>query len=127
MRHESADGPAGRTRDRNQKVTGSTMIANDTDTRSCTSDSAGFHKYSLAPLIFPCCTRDGVVLLDLRRNRYLGLACRDALALSECVNGFPKVDQWTDSEAGVYAREPTKDLLASLLAGGIVNSSQARS
>jgi len=110
-----------------KRLTGSTMIANDTDTLSCTSDSAGPHKYSLAPLIFPCCTRDGVVLLDLRRNRYLGLACRDALALSECVNGFPKVDQWTDSEAGVYPREPKKDLLDSLLAGGIVNSSQARS
>ena len=124
MRHKSADGPAGELGVVIKALSGSTMLANDADTQSCTSDSAGRYKYSLAPLIFPCCTRDGVVLLDLKRNRYLGLAGRDALALSECVYGFPKLDQWTDIEASLYTREPTKDLLDSLLASGIVNSSQ---
>jgi hypothetical protein len=103
------------------------MLVNDTDIQSSVSDAERRHKYSLAPLIFLCPTRNGVVLLDLKRNRYLGLSCTDALALSECVNGFPKLDQWIDFEASVSARESPRVLLDSLLADGIVTSSQARS
>jgi hypothetical protein len=36
-----------------------------------------------------CATEDGVVLLDLRRDRYFGIACAQAHALSECVADFP--------------------------------------
>jgi hypothetical protein len=99
----------------------------DTDTQSSVSDAGGRHKYSLAPLIFLCRTRDGVVLLDLKRNRYLGLSCTDVLGLSECVNGIPKLDQWIDFEASVSARESPMVLLDSLLADGIVTSSPAGS
>jgi len=105
----------------------STMIANDNDTQPCTSDAEGRHKYSFAPLIFPCRTRDGVVLLDLKRNRYLGLSCADARALSRCVNGLPKPDQRMELEAGVSAGEPTMALLDSLLADMIITSSQVGS
>lgn len=99
----------------------------DTDTQSSVSAAGGRYEYSLAPLIFLCPTRDGVVLLDLKRNRYLGLSCPDSLALSKRVNGFPKVAQWIDFEASATAREFPMTLLDSLLADGIVTSSPAGS
>ena len=101
-------------------------MVSDTDRQSSVSDAGKRHEYSLAPLIFLCPTRDGVVLLDLKRNRYLGLSCTDALALSKKVNGFPKFDQWIDHEARASTRASTRASpmipLDSLLADGIVTS-----
>jgi hypothetical protein len=47
----------------------------------------------MSPLIFTSITRHGVVLLDLKRNRYLGLGHSDVLVLSKYAQGFPVLDQ----------------------------------
>jgi hypothetical protein len=63
---------------------------------SASSSMAG--EYFLAPLVFACATRNGIVLLDLRRNRYLGLERSDALALSRFVRSIPKHEEWADAD-----------------------------
>lgn len=50
-------------------------------------------RYFMSPLIFTSVTRQGVVLLDLKRNRYLGLSHSDAVVLSRNVAGFPAPDE----------------------------------
>jgi len=54
-------------------------------------------EYFLAPLVFACPTRHGVILLDLKRNRYLGLESSAALTLSRFVRSIPKHKEWTES------------------------------
>jgi hypothetical protein len=63
---------------------------------SASSAMAG--EYFLAPLVFACSTRNGVVLLDLRRNRYLGLERSDALTLSRFVRSIQKHEEWGDPD-----------------------------
>jgi hypothetical protein len=55
-------------------------------------------EYFLAPLVFACSMRHGVVFLDLRRNRYLGLERSDSLTLSRFVRSIPKHEEWADSD-----------------------------
>jgi hypothetical protein len=70
-------------------------------------DSASIaREYFLAPLVFACSTRQGVVLLDLRRNRYLGLEGSDALRLSRFVRSIPTHEEWTDSDSE-NAKDPS--------------------
>jgi hypothetical protein len=56
-------------------------------------------EYFFAPFVFACPTRHGVVLLDLRRNRYLGLESSDALTLSRLVRSIPQREEWTDPDS----------------------------
>jgi hypothetical protein len=79
------------------------------------------HQYFLGELIFASATRHGVVLLDLKRNRYLGLGSTDALALSDCVYGFPRNEHWTDSAHQTPAsNSPQACLIKSLVESGIL-------
>jgi hypothetical protein len=79
--------------------------AKPTQTAANASSSLG-KDYVLAPLVFACPTRHGVVFLDLRRNRYLGLDSSAALILSRLVRSLPQRPEWreTDSE---QADDPT--------------------
>ena len=45
--------------------------------------------YSLAPFLYPARTQDGVVLLDLMRNKYLGIPGSNDALLTELVRGWP--------------------------------------
>lgn len=72
--------------------------AKPTRTFESAASSIG-REYFLAPLVFSCSTRHGVVLLDLRRNRYLGLERSDALTLSRFVRSISKHEEWTDSDS----------------------------
>lgn len=81
------------------------------------------HQYFIGDLVFASATRHGVVFLDLKRNRYLGLGCPDALALSECVDGFPINRHW----AGSVPRTPAGNssqagLFESLVKNGILTA-----
>jgi hypothetical protein len=81
----------------------------------------------MSPLIFSSVTRQGVVLLDLKRNRYLGLGYSDAVALSRNVEGFPALDE--RAEFGVAEQADHSDhaaLLKTLLRRGIVTMEHAR-
>lgn len=44
---------------------------------------------SLASFVYACRTDSGVILLDLRRNRYLAITERDDMSLSTSVRGWP--------------------------------------
>jgi hypothetical protein len=84
--------------------------AKPTQTFESTSSLAS-REYFFAPFVFACPTRHGVVLLDLRRNRYLGLESSDALTLSRFVRSIPQRAEWTDSDsanAQSTANHPTR-------------------
>src|SRR5690242_20549126 len=45
--------------------------------------------YLLAPHVYPCVTEDHVVLLDLARDQYIGVARDQMAALAARVKGWP--------------------------------------
>jgi transglutaminase superfamily protein len=45
--------------------------------------------YFLAPHVYPCVTDDHVVLLDLQRDKYVGVAREQMASLAERVKGWP--------------------------------------
>jgi hypothetical protein len=47
--------------------------------------------YFLAPHIYPCVTEDHVVLLDLERDKYVGVAREQVSALARRVKGWPRL------------------------------------
>ena len=51
------------------------------------------HVVHLAAHVHGCSTKNQVVLLDLKRNKYLGLAAADANALARRVIDLPKCDE----------------------------------
>jgi hypothetical protein len=84
-------------------------------------------RYFMSPLIFTSFTRRGVVLLDLKHNRYLGLSYSDALVLSKHVQGFPGLEQ--RSEISALPQPELSDhaaILETLLRRGIVTLGRAR-
>jgi Transglutaminase-like superfamily len=83
--------------------------------------------YFMSPLIFASVTRHGVVLLDLKHNRYLGLGYSDALVLSKHVQGFPRLDQ--RAEFGVLPEVDHSDdaaILETFMRRGIVTTRHTR-
>jgi hypothetical protein len=46
--------------------------------------------YGIPPHIHACVTRDGAVILDVKRDKYLGLGRQDAKLLANAVAGWPK-------------------------------------
>jgi hypothetical protein len=77
--------------------------------------------YSISPLIFTSVTRQGVVLLDLKRNRYLGLGYSDALVLSKHAQGFPVLDQMAEFDVPPQVeRSDHAAILEAFLRRGIV-------
>ena len=48
--------------------------------------------YFLAPHVYPCVTDDHVVLLDLQRDKYVGVGREQMKALAGRVKGWPSVD-----------------------------------
>src|SRR5262245_44886099 len=47
--------------------------------------------YFLAPHVYPCVTEDHVVLLDLDRDKYVGVAREQVSALARRVRGWPRL------------------------------------
>jgi hypothetical protein len=47
--------------------------------------------YFLAPHVYPCVTEDHVVLLDLYRDKYVGVAREQVSALARRVKGWPRL------------------------------------
>lgn len=50
-------------------------------------------QYLLASHVYLCVTDDHVVLLDLKRDKYLGVGRGQMKALAACVKGWPAVEQ----------------------------------
>jgi hypothetical protein len=80
--------------------------------------------FTVAPHVHVCVTGDGSVLLDLKRDKYLGISRRDTELLAVAISSWPK-PQWDRTES-----EPTSDaavahtdeLCRSLAADGLLIS-----
>src|SRR5687767_878728 len=59
--------------------------------------------YWLPQHVHVCPTRQGVIFLDLRRNKYFGLGLADAYALSDVVNQWP-IQRAPDSDQNSLRR-----------------------
>jgi len=78
---------------------------------------AGLH---IAPQVFVCVTGDGSVLLDLKRDRYLGLGRTETEWVSSAVNAWPK-PIWEGLDNRLPPEEEAiQKLLASLTEAGIL-------
>jgi hypothetical protein len=83
--------------------------------------------YFMSPLIFTSVSRQGVVLLDLKRNRYLGLDYSDAAVLSRNVEGFPALNRRAEFSIAEQV-EPSNHaaILETFLRRGIVTTESPR-
>ena len=59
--------------------------------------------FAVAPHVYVCVTGDGSVILDLKRDKYLGLGKRDTELLAATIGSWPK-PRWDRTET-----EPTSD------------------
>jgi hypothetical protein len=62
-------------------------------------------KFLLAPHVYPCVTDDHVVLLDLARDKYIGVGREQMGALAEHVEGWPRIGG-SPAVPGPDARSP---------------------
>ena len=74
-------------------------------------------RYWLASHVQACATPAGVILLDLRRDRYLGLGLSESASLGRHVQEWPAIR----SETALLGTPCTEELCATLLADGILS------
>jgi hypothetical protein len=80
--------------------------------------------FSIAPHVHVCVTGDGSVLLDLKRDKYLGLGKRDTELLAAAIGSWPK-PRWDRTELGPSLDAGvahTEELCRSLAAQGLLIS-----
>ena len=80
--------------------------------------------YFLAPHVYPCVTADHVVLLDLDRDKYVGVAREQVSALARRVRGWPRLGIAHLGEAS-EARAPgsrAESVFAKMLAAGMLTT-----
>jgi hypothetical protein len=63
--------------------------------------------YFLAPHVYPCVTDDHVVLLDLYRDKYVGVAREQVSALARRVRGWPRLGMVLPADA-LDAKPPSR-------------------
>jgi hypothetical protein len=87
--------------------------------------------YFLAPHVYTCVTEDHVVLLDLERDKYVGVAREQMSTLAEQVKGWPLIGS-TGAGAGGDARSSITSpstradaVLAKMLAAGMLTTDPA--
>jgi hypothetical protein len=80
--------------------------------------------YFLAPHVYPCVTDDHVVLLDLDRDKYVGVAREQVSALARRVRGWPRLGIAHTGEAP-EAQTPGKraeTVFAKMIAAGMLTT-----
>jgi hypothetical protein len=80
--------------------------------------------FTLAPHVHVCVTGDGSVLLDLKRDKYIGIGRRDTELLAAAISSWPK-PQWDCTETAPTSdavAAHTDDLCRSLAADGLLAS-----
>jgi hypothetical protein len=100
--------------------------------RSGHSQSYPTASFTVASHVHVCVTGDGSVLLDLKRDKYLGLGKRDTELLAVAIGSWPK-PQWdrtetqpTSDAAVAYTDELCRSLAADgLLISGVCDGAQA--
>lgn len=86
--------------------------------------------YFLAPHVYPCVTQDHVVLLDLERDKYVGVAREQMSGLAERVKGWPLIGSTLAAQAGnadasLSTRAPAsrgEAVLSKMLAAGMLTT-----
>lgn len=74
----------------------------------------------LAPHVHGCWTQQHVVLLDLKRNKYLGIPAADALALDQLVQGWPARDRHASVQIADFS--DGQDVLQEMLEDGMLTT-----
>ena len=83
--------------------------------------------YFLAPHVYSCVTEDHVVLLDLERDKYVGVAREQVSALAGRVKGWPLIGSGT-AEAAAEGRAPgsrAEAVFSKMLAAGMLTTDPA--
>jgi hypothetical protein len=78
--------------------------------------------YGIAPHVYVCGTGDGCVMLDLKRDKYLGLGRLETELVSAAIADWPK-PTWacqTNSQSEDAGRLQAEELCRGLAAGGIL-------
>jgi hypothetical protein len=92
---------------------------------------ATVQSYFLAPHVYPCVTEDHVVLLDLERDKYVGVAREQMSGLAERVKGWPLIGSGLAggspdvSASSTSARAPASGaevVLSRMLAAGMLTT-----
>jgi hypothetical protein len=80
--------------------------------------------YFLAPHIYPCVTADHVVLLDLDRDKYVGVAREQVSALARRVKGWPRLGIAHSGEAPEVKTPSSRaeSVFAKMLAAGMLTT-----
>lgn len=87
--------------------------------------------YFLAPHVYPCVTDDHAVLLDLQRNKYIGVAPDQMEALAGCIQGWPTVSATVSDAHRVQdtgerpAHARAEALINKMLAAGMLTTDPA--
>lgn len=83
-------------------------------------------QYLLAPHVYLCVTNDHVVLLDLKRDKYVGVGRAQMRALQQSIKGWPEVRGEGAASVGAEPAAATESLLAKMLASGMLTTDPAR-
>ena len=80
--------------------------------------------YFLAPHVYPCFTEDHVVLLDLERDKYVGVAREQVSALARRVKGWPGVggSAAAGKDSGGTPGSRAESVFAKMLATGMLTT-----
>lgn len=82
--------------------------------------------YFLAPHVYPCVTEDHVVLLDLERDKYVGVTREQMSALAHSVKGWPLAGSVPEGEPeGRISNSRADALLAKMLEVGMLTTDPA--
>ena len=83
--------------------------------------------YFLAPHVYPCVTDDHVVLLDLHRDKYVGVGREQMAGLAARVKGWPLPAPAPEGEGSSVRSSNTRaeGVLAKLLASGMLTTDPA--
>jgi hypothetical protein len=80
-------------------------------------------QYFLAPHVFLCVTDDHAVLLDLKRDKYIGVGRAQAHVLQQCIRGWPQ-----PAAPGVERAEAAsaEAVIGKMLASGLITADATR-
>jgi len=80
--------------------------------------------YFLAPHVYPCVTDDHVVLLDLARDKYIGVAREQMSAVAQAVKGWPLAGTSAAGAASLVRSSNNRAdaVLAKMLAAGMLTT-----
>jgi hypothetical protein len=82
-------------------------------------------QYLLASHVYLCVTDDHAVLLDLKRDKYVGIGRGQMTALAQCVRGWPALGSPAPAPHN-GATAPSSAFLSKMLASGMLTTDAAR-